>query len=261
VEDAQQVTSLVDRFRLDGRVAIVTGASAGLGRQIAIGLGQAGAAVVLAARRAEALGETAELVRATGARAAEVPCDITSPPDCDRLAAAAVDTFGRLDILVNNAGIGHAVPATREAPEQFEQVMSVNVLGAYWMAQACARRMGSGASIVNIGSVLGLTTAGLPQAAYTASKAALIGLTLDLAQQWTGRKGIRVNTIAAGFFDSGMALEHADGYLDEIVARRIPAGRLGQPEELAAVVVFLAGDAASYVSGSVLSVDGGLLVT
>ena len=112
--------------------------------------------------------------------------------------------FGRVDILVNNAGVGTAAPATRETPEQFRQVIDVNLNGCYWMAQACGRVMQPGSSIVNISSILGLTTAGLPQAAYAASKAGLIGLTRDLAQQWTGRKGIRVNALAPGFFKSEM---------------------------------------------------------
>lgn len=107
-----------------------------------------------------------------------------------------MERFGQIDVLVNNAGVGTAVPATREHPDEFRQVIDVNLNGCYWMAQSCGRVMRPGSSIVNISSVLGLTTAGLPQAAYAASKAGLIGLTRDLAQQWTGRKGLRVNAIA-----------------------------------------------------------------
>ena len=148
-----------------------------------------------------------------------------------------------MDMLVNNAGIGTAVPATRETPEQFRQVIDVNLNGCYWMAQACGRVMQPGSSIINISSVLGLTTGGLPQAAYSASKAALIGLTRDLAQQWTGRKGIRVNAIAPGFFESEMTEQYPPGYLDAQIPR-IPTGRKGDPAELAAAVVFFASDAA-----------------
>jgi NAD(P)-dependent dehydrogenase (short-subunit alcohol dehydrogenase family) len=165
-----------------------------------------------------------------------------------------------VDILVNNAGIGTAVPATRETPEQFRAVVDVNLNGAYWMAQACGRVMLPGSSMVNVGSVLGLTTAGLPQAAYAATKAAIIGLTRDLAQQWTARKGIRVNTLAPGFFDSEMTAQYPDGYLDQMMWR-VVAGRKGQPEELAAALVFLASDASSYVTGQTLAVDGGLTIT
>src|SRR5205085_1394889 len=127
----------------------------------------------------------------------------------------------------------------------------------YWMAQACARVMQPGSSVVNIGSVIGSTTAGLPQAAYSSSKAAIIGLTRDLAQQWTGRKGIRVNAIAPGFFASEMTDQYPDGYLESMLWR-VPAGRAGDAVEVAAAVVFLASDAASYITGALLPVDGGL---
>ena len=131
-------------------------------------------------------------------------------------------------MLVNNAGVGTAVPATRETPEQFRKVIDINLNGSYWMAQAFARAAcEAGGSIVNIGSVLGSTTAGLPQAAYASSKAAIIGLTRDLAQQWTGRKGIRVNALAPGFFPSEMTDQYPDGYLDAMMVR-VPAGRGGR---------------------------------
>ena len=160
-----------------------------------------------------------------------------------------VAELGKADVLVNNAGIGTAVPATRETPEQFRKVIDVNLNGSYWMAQAFARAIGEdGGSIVNIGSVLGSTTAGLPQAAYGASKAAIIGLTRDLAQQWTGRKKIRVNALAPGFFPSEMTDQYPDGYLDAMMVR-VPAGRGGDPAELTAALLFLASDASSYVTG------------
>ena len=139
-----------------------------------------------------------------------------------------MEEFGRVDVLVNNAGIGTAAPATREAPDDFRRVIDVNLNGCYWMAQACGRVMQPGSSIINISSVLGLTTAGLPQAAYASSKAGLIGLTRDLAQQWTGRKGIRVNAIAPGFFASEMTEQYPPGYL-ESQQQRIPAGPQGRP--------------------------------
>ncbi|MGI8522572.1 MAG: SDR family NAD(P)-dependent oxidoreductase [Nocardioides sp.] len=249
-----------EMFSLDGRVAVVTGASSGLGVAFAEGLAEAGADVVLGARRADRLEDTASLVRDAGRRALAVATDVSDPDSCTALVAAAMEEFGRVDVLVNNAGVGTAVPATHETPEQFRSVIDVNLNGCYWMAQACGRVMAPGSSIINISSVLGLTTAGLPQAAYAASKAGLIGLTRDLAQQWTGRKGIRVNAIAPGFFDSEMTEQYPDGYLDQMGVR-IPSGRKGDPRELAATVVFLASDAGGYVTGQTLAVDGGMTIT
>lgn len=245
-------------FRLDQKVAIVTGGSSGLGVAFAIGLAEAGADVVICARRVDRLAETARAVESLGRRCVAVECDVTDPEACGNVVENAIDAFGAVDILINNAGVGAARPATRETPDEFRQVVDVNLMGSYWMAQACGRVMQPGSSIVNIGSVLGSTTAGLPQAAYCASKAAIIGLTRDLAQQWTGRKGIRVNALAPGFFRTAMTEEFPAGYLEDMVGR-IPAGRTGEAPELAAAAVFLCSDAASYITGVVLPVDGGLL--
>src|SRR3954463_8373246 len=250
--------TILDMFRLDGRVAVVTGASSGLGAVFARALAEAGADVALGARRVDRLSDTQKAVGKAGRRAIAVRTDVAVPEDCQALVAARRAEFSRVDILVNNAGGGTATPAPRETPDQFRQVIDINLNGCYWMAQACGRGMQPGSSIVNISSVLGLTTAGLPQAAYAASKAGVIGLTRDLAQQWTGRKGIRVNALAPGFFPSEMTEEYPDGYL-EAQQQRIPAGRAGDPEELVAALIFLASDAASYVTGIVLPVDGGLL--
>ncbi|GGK55986.1 SDR family NAD(P)-dependent oxidoreductase [Ornithinimicrobium pekingense] len=252
--------STLDLFRLDGRVAIVTGASSGLGVAFARALAEAGADVALGARRVERLEETARLVRDAGRRVLVHQTDVADPGQCRALVDETVAQLGGVDVLVNNAGVGTAVPATRETPEQFRAVLDVNLSGCYWMAQACGRVMRPGSSIINISSVLGLTTAGLPQAAYSASKAGLIGLTRDLAQQWTGRRGIRVNALAPGFFASEMTEQYPPGYLESQQAR-IPAGRQGDPTELAATVVYLASPAAGYVTGQTLAVDGGLTIT
>jgi NAD(P)-dependent dehydrogenase (short-subunit alcohol dehydrogenase family) len=251
---------LLDLFRLDGKVAIVTGASSGLGVAFAEGLAEAGADVAVCARRVERLEDTKARVEATGRRCVAVEADVAKPEDCARVVERTVAELGRVDALVNNAGIGTAVPATREEPDEFRRVIDVNLNGSYWMAQAVARAMKDGGSIVNVGSVLGSTTAGLPQAAYASSKAAIIGLTRDLAQQWTGRKGIRVNALAPGFFPSEMTEEYPDGYLEKM-QWRVPAGRMGEPRELTNALLFLASDASSYVTGVVLPVDGGVLTT
>lgn len=249
---------ILDKFRLDGKVAIVTGASSGLGVAFAKGLAEAGADVVLAARRADKLKDTAALVESVGRRALVVQCDVSQPDDCREVARAAAE-FGTVAVLVNNAGVASAVPASRETPEEFLGVMDVNLNGAYWMAQAAASVMKSGGSIINISSVLGLVTGGIPQAAYSASKAGLLGLTRDLAQQWTGRKGIRVNAICPGFFSSEMTDQYPPGYMEKMQAV-LPAGRIGDPEELAAAVVFLASPAGGYVTGETLVVDGGAVI-
>ncbi len=251
--------TVLDRFSLTGKVAVVTGASSGLGVGFAQALAEAGADVVLGARRADRLKDTAALVESCGRRALAVGTDVALQPDCQALVDATMAAFGRLDILVNNAGVGTAVPATRETPEQFKRVVDVNLNGAYWMAQAAGRVMQPGSSIINISSVLALTTAGLPQAAYAATKAGLLGLTRDLAQQWCTRKGIRVNALSPGFFASEMTEEFPPGYIESQL-QRVPMNRKGESEELAAALVFLASDASSYITGQNLVVDGGMTI-
>ncbi|MFG1934431.1 SDR family NAD(P)-dependent oxidoreductase [Mycobacterium sp. NPDC048908] len=252
--------SVLDKFRLDDKVVIVTGASSGLGVSFAQACAEAGADVVLAARRVDKLYATARLVEEAGRRALTVATDVADPAQCQTMVDAAIAEFGHVDVLVNNAGVGTAVPATRETPDEFRAVVDINLNGSYWAAQACGKVMQPGSSIVNISSILGITTAGLPQAAYSASKAAIAGLTRDLAQQWGSRKGIRVNAIAPGFFESEMTDAYAPGYI-ESMKPRVLLGRMGDPTELAATLVWLASEAGGFVTGQTIVVDGGVTIT
>jgi NAD(P)-dependent dehydrogenase (short-subunit alcohol dehydrogenase family) len=251
--------TVLDRFRLDGKVAVVTGASSGLGVAFAKALAEAGADLILGARREERLTATGKLVEAAGRKYFAKKTDVTRPEDCDALIAFAVEKFGRVDILINNAGIDSAIPAVKESPDQFREVIETNLLGSYWMAQAFARANTEGGAIVNVASILGIKPQGLPQAAYVSSKAGLIGLTKDLATQWSSRKKIRVNALAPGLFPSEMG-DSLPPESIEFIKKVTPLGRLGDPEELAATLVWLVSDAASYITGITVPVDGGLVM-
>ncbi|MEH3132332.1 MAG: SDR family oxidoreductase [Mycolicibacterium neoaurum] len=250
-------TSVLDLFRLDGRVAVVTGASGGLGAGFAVALAEAGADVVLAARRPEALAGVGRQVRSMGRRVVEVVADVTDPAACDEVARRAMADLGRLDVLINNAGISYVAPALRDSAESFQSTLDVNLTAAYSMSIACARVMGRGSSIVNVSSVLGLMKSRLPQTAYAASKAAMIGLTRDLAHQWSERRGIRVNAMAPGFVATDMTSEMDDTMLARFLdTASIP--RLGTQREMDAAMLFLASPASSYITGSTIAVDGGM---
>lgn len=251
------MAGVLDLFRLDGRVAVVTGASSGLGAGFAVALAQAGADVVLGARRTDRLEKISAEVVDVGRRALPVATDVREPAQCTALVDAALSHFGKVDVLINNAGIASAVPALKEDPDEFRRVIDVNLNGAYWMAQACGRVMQPGSSIVNVSSILGLINTFSPVAAYAASKAGLIGLTRDLSQQWAGRRGIRVNAVAPGYFATEMTAEIPDDMLTKIV-QSSPLARIGEQHELNAAIIFLASPASSYITGSTLAVDGGM---
>jgi NAD(P)-dependent dehydrogenase (short-subunit alcohol dehydrogenase family) len=253
----QTAVPVLDRFRMDGRVVVITGASSGLGVGFARALSSAGATVALAARRKDRLEALAEELRETGGKASTVACDVADPEACAAMVRDTMETHGRIDVLVNNAGIGTAVPALKETPEQFRGVVDVNLNGAYWAAKECAAVMGPGSAIVNVASVLGLTAGFAPQAAYSATKAAVLGLTRDLAHQWGSRRGIRVNALAPGYFASEMTDEIPAKLLADITGSTV-FGRLGLQPELDAALLFLASDASSFITGSTLVVDGGM---
>ena len=247
-----------DLFSLDGRVAVVTGASSGLGDRFARVLHDAGASVVVAARRVDRLDALA--AELGGDRVLVVPCDVAVDDDCERLMATTLDRFGRIDVLVNNAGIGGAVAAEDEGRDEFRQTVAVNLTGLFVLSQLAGRAMiaaGSG-TIVNVASVLGLVaSAPIKQASYCATKGAVVNLTRELACQWA-RKGVRVNALAPGWFPSEMTtLMFEDDSANAFMKRNCPMARAGEPDELDGALLFLASDASTYVTGQTLVVDGG----
>lgn len=251
-----------DLFDLSGKVAIVTGGSRGIGKEMAEALAEAGSSLMLCARREEWLTETVAEFRGRGLTAEGMLGDVSDPENAQRFVDGTIARYGRIDILVNNAGISWGAMPEDMALEKWRRVMDVNLTGCFLMAQAAGREMlkaGSG-SIINIASVAGMTSSanGPFYAGYVASKAGLIGLTRELAASW-GRKGIRVNAIAPGYFHSRLADAVIDIYEKWIQENNV-IPRVGNEGELKGAVVFLASDASSYVTGQTIVVDGGLTV-
>ncbi|HVA89496.1 MAG TPA: SDR family oxidoreductase [Chloroflexota bacterium] len=256
------MTHVRDLFDLSGRVALITGGSRGLGLEMAHGLGEAGATVMITARRRQWLEPAEAELRAAGIRCQAAECDVTDPDAVDALVDRMIADHGRIDIVINNAGISWGAPAEDMALDRFRAVLDTNVSGAFLVSQAVGRRMirqGSGV-LLNTASVAGLAAISpsiMRAAGYHASKGALIALTRQLAVEWAPH-GIRVNALAPGFFPSrmtqGVIAEH-----EEEMRAIVPMGRLGGPDEIKGAALFLVSDAARYVTGQVLVVDGGAL--
>lgn len=255
--------SITDQFLVSGRTAIVTGASSGLGVTFARVLAEAGANVVLAARRVDRLEQVAADLQATGAKVLVQECDVSSSASVAAMVDAACNHFGRVDILVNNAGVAADVAhfPERIPDDLWLKTISVNLNGLFWCCREVAQRQladGKGGSIINISSIMGLSASQHMASAYQASKGAVVNLTRSLGVSWADR-GVRVNCIAPGWFPSEMT----DPFLGipefkERFANSAPMARVGRPEELAGALLFLSSDASSFMTGETIAVDGGV---
>lgn len=247
-----------DMFDLTGKVALVTGASRGLGQGMALGLASAGADIVAVASKAENVAETVEKIKAMGRRAVALGCEQDDTSQVKKLVSDSIAAFGRVDILVNNAGTIRRAPAEDFSDEDWMAVMDTNINGVFSLCRGIGKHMlerGDG-KIINIASLLSFQ-GGITVPAYAASKGAVMQLTKALANEWAG-KGLQVNAIAPGYFatDNTEALR-ADAERNASISARIPAGRWGTPEDLAGAAVFLASKASDYVNGHIMLVDGG----
>ncbi len=252
----------LELFDLTGKTAIVTGGSRGIGKAMAEGLAEAGANLMLCARRQEWLDETVTEFTGRGYNAVGKTCDVSQAEDVEAVVAATIERFGKVDILINNAGISWGAMPEDMPLKQWQKVIDVNLTGCFLMAQAVGREMlkNNSGSIINIASSAGITSSanGPFYSGYVASKAGLIGLTRELAASW-GRRGIRVNAIAPGFFHSRLADAVIDIYERSIQENNV-IPRVGNEGELKGVAVFLASDASSYITGQTIAVDGGMTV-
>jgi NAD(P)-dependent dehydrogenase (short-subunit alcohol dehydrogenase family) len=256
------ICGVLDRFRLDGRQALVTGATHGIGRAAAKAMAEAGAGVCLTDIDETGVRAAAAELAAAGLRVTAGLLDITNEKQIDQIVGGILADAGRLDILVNNAGIAARAPSATYERHQWEHILSVNLTGSFLMAQAAARAMLPRRSgcIVNVASIMGLVGNGLyPNPAYHATKGALVNLTRALAIEWAPHK-LRVNAVAPCFVDTPLTAKLlADAVMREQIIARTPLGRLATAEDVAAAILFLASDAAAMVTGHVLAVDGGWL--
>lgn len=255
--------SVFDLFKLDGRVAIVTGGSRGLGYWISEALAEAGANVVMCARKLEPCQEAAKTIADIGVRTLAIGCDVTNPDDVNNVVQQTISEFGQIDILINNAGFIWEEPPEDVSLEKWNQTMNVNATGTFLFSQAAGRQMikQKRGKIINIISVSGLVSVDpelsdtLP---YSASKGAIVAMTRDLARKWCPHN-ITVNGIAPGYFGTKMArflIEHRNAQLMNAIHMK----RLGEKDDLKGVAVFLSSDAANYITGQVLAVDGGVVI-
>ncbi|MGH9946257.1 MAG: glucose 1-dehydrogenase [Pyrinomonadaceae bacterium] len=254
--------TIKDLFDLSGKVAVVTGGSRGLGEEMAEGLAEAGASLMLCARREEWLEPTLENFRGRGFEVESALCDVSKPDDVQSVIDETIEKFGKIDILINNAGISWGAEPEDLSIEHWQKVIDVNLSGAFLFAQAAGREMikRQTGSIVNIASIAGFKSSVEPPhfASYAASKAGLMGLTRELAASW-GKHNIRVNAIAPGFFHSRMA-DATIEKIEPLIQRMYPLPRVGATGELKGVAVFLASDAAAYITGQTIVVDGGATI-
>ena len=257
------MTELKQLFDLTGQVALVTGGSRGLGAEIAEGLAEAGAALMLLARREQWLSPAVEAMRTRGFRCEGALCDVSKPAEVQAVVQETIATYGKIDILVNNAGVTWGAPAEEMPFDKWQMVLEVNLTGAFLSAQACGRAMiqRKYGRIINVASVAGLKSSmpqGIHYAGYASSKAGLMGLTRELAAQWAPHN-IRVNAIAPGFFPSRMT-EKVLAASQPYIESGIPMGRVGCAGELKGVAVFLAAPASNYITGQTIAVDGGATI-
>jgi len=254
--------SVKELFDLSGKTAIVTGGSRGIGKEMAEALAEAGANLMLCARRAEWLDETVNEFAGKGFRVAGKTCEVSKPEEVQAVVDETVKRFGSVDILINNAGVSWGAMPEDMPLEKWQHVLDVNLTGCFLFAQAAGREMlkKNSGSIINIASIAGITSSanGPFYAGYVASKAGLIGLTRELAASW-GRRGIRVNAIAPGFFHSRLADAVIDIYERSIQENNV-IPRVGNEGELKGIAVFLASEASSYITGQTIAVDGGMTV-